>query len=170
MFLIAEICILVSYTISVMLPINLAKLTDEVLYKGQYSLLPEIVRNYMFMFLTATVFNFIYAFVWQYLSNHYVLDVKNKLFEKIIFAKASFLSNINSGDMMTRIDGDAEQFIHVIQRNLFHFINSAIMCIGIVTLVAKLNPVVSNPIAIWKMCKYIRKMVIPLLCFYMLHL
>ena len=143
MFLIAEICILVSYTISVMLPINLAKLTDEVLYKGQYSLLPEVVRNYMFMFLTATVFNFIYAFVWQYLSNHYVLDVKNKLFEKIIFAKASFLSNINSGDMMTRIDGDAEQFIHVIQRNLFHFINSAIMCIGIVTLVAKLNPVVA---------------------------
>lgn len=143
MFLIAEICILVSYTISVMLPINLAKLTDEVLYKGQYSLLPEIVRNYMFMFLTATVFNFIYAFVWQYLSNHYVLDVKNKLFEKIIFAKASFLSNINSGDMMTRIDGDAEQFIHVIQRNLFHFINSAIMCIGIVTLVAKFNPVVA---------------------------
>ena len=143
MFLIAEICILVSYTIPVMLPINLAKLTDEVLYKGQYSLLPEIVRNYMFMFLTATVFNFIYAFVWQYLSNHYVLDVKNKLFEKIIFAKASFLSNINSGDMMTRIDGDAEQFIHVIQRNLFHFINSAIMCIGIVTLVAKFNPVVA---------------------------
>ena len=143
MFLIAEICILVSYTISVMLPINLAKLTDEVLYKGQYSLLPEIVRNYMFMFLTATVFNFIYAFVWQYLSNHYVLDVKNKLFEKIIFAKASFLSNINSGDMMTRIDGDAEQFIHVVQRNLFHFINSAIMCIGIVTLVAKFNPVVA---------------------------
>ena len=83
MFLIAEICILVSYAISVLLPINLTKLIDEVLYGGQYSLLPEIIKNYIFMFSSATVFNFIYAFVWQYLSNHYVFDVKNKLFEKI---------------------------------------------------------------------------------------
>lgn len=98
MFLIAEICILVSYAISVLLPINLTKLIDEVLYGGQYSLLPEIIKNYIFMFSSATVFNLIYAFVWQYLSNHYVLDVKNKLFEKIIFAKASFLSDVNSGD------------------------------------------------------------------------
>lgn len=32
MFAVAEICILVSYTISVLLPINLTRLTDEVLY------------------------------------------------------------------------------------------------------------------------------------------
>lgn len=143
MFLIAEICILVSYAISVLLPINLTKLIDEVLYGGQYSLLPEIIKNYIFMFSSATVFNLIYAFVWQYLSNHYVLDVKNKLFEKIIFAKASFLSDMNSGDMMTRIDGDSEQFIHVVQRNLFHFINSAVMCLGIVMLVAQINITIS---------------------------
>lgn len=151
MFLIAEICILISYAISVLLPINLAKLTDEVLYGGQYSLLTEIVKNYIFMFLTATVFNFIYGFVWQYLSNHYVLDVKNKLFEKIIFAKASFLSNMNSGDIMTRIDGDSEQFIHVVQRNLFHFINSAVMCLGIVILVARINITISVMLIIFSL-------------------
>lgn len=55
MFLIAEICILISYAISVLLPINLTKLTDEVLYGGKYSLLPEIIRNYVLMFLIATV-------------------------------------------------------------------------------------------------------------------
>ena len=122
MFAVAEICILVSYTVSVLLPINLTRLTDKVLYGNEFTLLPEIIRNYIFMFIAATVFNFIYAFVWQYLNNHYVLDVKNKLFEKIIFAKATFLSGMNTGDMMTRIDGDAEQFIHVVQRNLFHFL------------------------------------------------
>lgn len=143
MFLIAEICILISYAISILLPVNLTKLTDEVLYGGRYSLLPAIIRNYVFIFLTATVFNFIYAYVWQYLSNHYVLDVKNRLFEKIMFAKASFLSGMNSGDLMTRIDGDSEQFIHVVQRNLFHFINSAVMCMGIVILVARINIAIS---------------------------
>ena len=160
MFAVAEICILVSYTVSVLLPINLTRLTDEVLYGNEFALLPEIIRNYIFMFITATGFNFIYAFVWQYLNNHYVLDVKNKLFEKIIFAKATFLSRMNTGDMMTRIDGDAEQFIHVVQRNLFHFFNSTIMCAGIVVLVARLNLVISImlviaavlPIIITRLC------------------
>lgn len=159
-FLLAEVCILVSYAISVLLPLNLTELTDKVLYGEQYDLLPTVIRNYVLLFLVATVFNFIYAFVWQYLNNHYVLDVKNKLFEKIIFAKASFLSGMNSGDMMTRIDGDAEQFIHVVQRNLFHFINSAIMCAGIVVLVTRLNLTISImlviaavlPIVITRLC------------------
>lgn len=160
MFAVAEICILVSYTVSVLLPINLTRLTDKVLYGNEFAILPEIIRNYILMFIAATVFNFIYAFVWQYLNNHYVLDVKNKLFEKIIFAKAAFLSGMNTGDMMTRIDGDAEQFIHVVQRNLFHFLNSTIMCAGIVVLVARLNLVISImlviaavlPIIITRLC------------------
>lgn len=138
-FSIAEICILISYAISVLLPLNLSRLTDEVLYGSNYELLPVIIRDYIILFLTATVFNFIYAFVWQYLNNHYVLDIKNKMFEKTITAKASFLSHMNSGDIMSRIDGDSDQFIHVIQRNVFHFINSAVMCIGIIVLVAKIN-------------------------------
>ena len=159
-FAVAEICILVSYTVSVLLPLNLIRLTDVVLYGNEFTLLPVIIRNYILMFITATVFNFIYAFVWQYLNNHYVLDVKNKLFEKIIFAKATFLSGMNSGDMMARIDRDAEQFIYVVQRNLFHFSNSIIMCAGTVVLVARLNFTISImlivaavlPIIITRLC------------------
>lgn len=143
MFAVAEICILVSYAVSVLLPLNFARLTDDVLYGGEYALLPEVIRNYIYLFVTAAVFNTIYAFVWQYLNNHYVLDVKNKMFERIIFAKASFLSGMNSGDIMDRIDGDADQFIHIIQRNLFHFTNSVIMCLGIVIVVARLNLTIS---------------------------
>lgn len=160
MFLLAETCILVSYTISVLLPLNLTKLIDEVLYGNKYFLLPEIIRNYIFMFLISATFNFIYAFVWQYLNNHYVLDVKNKVFEKIIFAKANFLTGMNSGDIMTRIDRDSEQFIYVIQRNLFHFINSIVMCVAIVIFVARLSVIISImlvvaavlPILITRLC------------------
>ena len=32
---------------------------------------------------------------------------------------------------MSRIDGDSEQFLHVIQRNLFHFVNSILLCAGV---------------------------------------
>lgn len=141
-FIIAEICILVSYAVSVFLPMNLTTLTDRVLYGGEFELLGSVIRDYCLLFCISTMFNFIYAFVWQYLNNHYVLDVKKEMYKKVVYAKSSFLSGSNSGDLMTRIDHDSEQFIHVVQRNLFHFINSAIMCIGIIVVVAKINTVI----------------------------
>ncbi|PWL98744.1 MAG: hypothetical protein DBY04_03600 [Clostridiales bacterium] len=138
-FLIAEICILVSYAVSVFLPLNLTRLTDDVLYGSNYSLLPIVIRDYCILFIISTAFNFIYAFVWQYLNNHYILDIKNEMFKSVIYSKASYLSRMNSGDLMTRIDYDSEQFIHVVQRNLFHFINSVFMCAGIIIVVAQIN-------------------------------
>ena len=159
-FIVAEICILVSYAVSVMLPMNLTRLTDRVLYGGDFELLGSVIRDYCLLFCISTIFNFIYAFVWQYLNNHYVLDVKKEMYKKVVYAKSLFLSGSNSGDLMTRIDHDSEQFIHVVQRNLFHFINSAIMCAGIIVVVAKINTVIALllliasvlPILITRLC------------------
>ena len=159
-FIIAEICILVSYAVSVLLPMNLTKLTDRVLYGCEFELLGIVIRDYCLLFCISAVFNFIYAFVWQYLNNHYVLDVKKEMYKKVVYAKSSFLSGSNSGDLMTRIDHDSEQFIHVVQRNLFHFINSAIMCMGIIVVVAKINTIIAVlllmasvlPILITRLC------------------
>lgn len=159
-FIVAEICILVSYAVSVLLPMNLTRLTDRVLYGGEYELLGTVIRDYCLLFSIATLFNFAYAFVWQYLNNHYVLDVKKEMYKKVVYASSSFLSRMNSGDVMTRIDHDSEQFIHVVQRNLFHFINSAIMCAGIIWVVARINGIIAVllliaailPIVITKLC------------------
>lgn len=159
-FIVAEICILVSYAVSVLLPMNLTRLTDRVLYGGEYELLGTVIRDYCLLFSIATLFNFAYAFVWQYLNNHYVLDVKKETYKKAVYAPSSFLSRMNSGDVMTRIDHDSEQFIHVVQRNLFHFINSAIMCAGIIWVVARINGIIAVllliaailPIVITKLC------------------
>ena len=159
-FIVAEICILVSYAVSVLLPMNLTRLTDRVLYGGEYELLGTVIRDYCLLFSIATFFNFAYAFVWQYLNNHYVLDVKKEMYKKVVYAPSSFLSRMNSGDVMTRIDHDSEQFIHVVQRNLFHFINSAIMCAGIIWVVARINGIIAVllliaailPIVITKLC------------------
>ena len=159
-FIVAEICILVSYAVSVLLPMNLTRLTDRVLYGGEYELLGTVIRDYCLLFSIATLFNFAYAFVWQYLNNHYVLDVKKEMYKKVVYAPSSFLSRMNSGDVMTRIDHDSEQFIHVVQRNLFHFINSAIMCAGIIWVVAQINGIIAVllliaailPIVITKLC------------------
>ena len=95
-FIVAEICILVSYAVSVLLPMNLTRLTDRVLYGGEYELLGTVIRDYGLLFSIATLFNFAYAFVWQYLNNHYVLDVKKEMYKKVVYAPSSFLSRMNS--------------------------------------------------------------------------
>lgn len=57
-FIVAEICILVSYAVSVLLPMNLTRLTDRVLYGGEYELLGTVIRDYCLLFSIATLFNF----------------------------------------------------------------------------------------------------------------
>lgn len=143
LFALAELCILVSYTVSLLLPLNLRSLTDQVLVGGKHALLSGVIWRYVFLFLMATVFNLLYAYVWQTLNNRYIVDVKNTVFENTLRAKASFLTNMNSGDIMSRIDTDSEQFLHVVQRNLFHFVNSLLLCAGIFIVIAKINGTVA---------------------------
>ena len=69
LFLVAEICILVFYAIALLLPMNLTRLTDEVLYGENTALLPVVIRDYGVLFAVMTVFNLIYAYVWQTLQN-----------------------------------------------------------------------------------------------------
>lgn len=139
LFLTAELCILVSYGVSLLLPLNLTRLTDQVLSNGRYELLGSVIGAYAALFLTAAVFNLLYAWVWQTLNNRYIVDVKNALFEKSVRARPSILTGRNTGDVMSRIDVDSEQFLHVIQRNLFHFVNSALLCAGILLMVARIS-------------------------------
>ena len=143
LFAVAEICIVVLYAVAVLLPLNLTFLTDEVLNDGKYEQIWTVIRNYILLFFVSCIFNLIYAFVWQTLSNQYVGDVKISLFDKIVHAKAAWLSSINSGDLMTRIDTDSDQFLNAIQRNLFHVVNSIIMCVCIIVIVCFIQPVVA---------------------------
>lgn len=160
-FIIAEICIAVSYSVSVILPLNFSKLIDEVFTGGKYYMFPEIIWNYICLFALSTVFNFIYAFVWQYLSNHYLVDIKVKMFKTVITSKARTLANMNSGDTISRIDDDSNQMLHVIQRNIFHFVNSIFMCLSIILIVGSMNYIIAImlilaaglPIVLTRICK-----------------
>ena len=139
LFLIAEICLVLTYIVSLLLPLNLSMLTDDVLFGKKYDLLYGVIFNYVILLFTAIIANSIYAFVWQILSNNYVVDIKNKMFEKVMFAKAKWLVSNNTGDIMSRIDWESDQFLYFIQRNIFHFFNSILLCIGIIYIIIKIN-------------------------------
>lgn len=142
-FLIAEFCMLGTYAVSMVLPLNLAFLTDEVLVGKQYGRLGAVLSAYAILFLASVLLNCLYAYVWQTLNNRYIVDVKNTLYKKLLFAQGSELIHMDVGDCMSRIDQDSEAFIHAIQKNVFHFINSFFLCAGILVMVARLHPLIA---------------------------
>ncbi|MCI8361517.1 MAG: ABC transporter ATP-binding protein [Clostridiales bacterium] len=143
LFTLAELCILGTYAVSAALPLNLALLTDRVLMGGEYGLLGPVLGGYAGLFLASTLLNGLYAYVWQSLHNKYIVDVKTALYKKLLFAKGIDLLHMDAGDCMSRIDTDADAFIHAVQKNLFHFCNSLLLCTGILAVTAFLHPLVA---------------------------
>ena len=138
-FISAEICLLISYTLELVLPLILAVMIDEVLYHKNSNVLLKFVILFLIIYVGWNLTWLIYAFTWQRLNNKFVLSIKMKLFSKIIYARASYMSNANTGDLIARIDGDADQFIHIMQRNIFHLINSIASCVIALLLIARIN-------------------------------
>ena len=134
-FIISELCIIILYAISLILPWNLTRLVDRVIYGEEYSILANVILVYVTLFLISTATNLFYAYIWQTLNNKYIVNIKTDMYESLLRSKAKYLSDINTGDAVARVEWESDQFIHVIQRNVFHFTNSAVMCIAILIII-----------------------------------
>ena len=146
-FIIAELCIIILYSVSLILPWNLTRLVDNVVYEKNYSLLTNIIIVYFVLFLISTITNFFYAYIWQTLNNKYVVKIKTDMYEKLLRSKSKFLSGLNTGDAVARVEWDSDQFIHVIQRNVFHLANSLIMCVVIIVFIC-INSIIMGVFAV----------------------
>ena len=142
-FISAEICLLISYSLHLVLPLILAVMIDEVLYYKNSGEFLKFLVLFLIIYVGWNLTWLIYAFTWQRLFNKFVVGIKLKLFSQIIHARADYMSNAKTGDIITRMDGDANQFIHIIQRNLFHAVNSIASCIITLLLVARINLVIA---------------------------
>ena len=135
LFMGAEICIIILYIIAVLLPWNLTRLVDQVIYGREHSLLASVILVYVVLFLTSAVVNILYAFIWQTLNNRYVVQIKTDMYNKLLRSKAGYLSSLNTGDAVARVEWDSDQFIHTVIKNGFHFVNSIIMCVIILIII-----------------------------------
>ena len=144
LFFIAELAIILLYIISLILPWNLTRLTDRVIYGEEHTLLANVILVYVILFLMSTVVNLAYAFIWQTINNKFVVQIKTDMYNKLLRSKAKYLSSINTGDAVARVEWDSDQFIHTVIKNGFHFFNSIIMCIVIIILICRHNIIVGG--------------------------
>ncbi|MDR1700272.1 MAG: ABC transporter ATP-binding protein/permease [Lachnoclostridium sp.] len=127
------------YGIAAILPFNLQKLIDEGIYWHNKKVIGTCILVYALCFLGYVIFQSIYSYVWQRLSNSFSVDIKKDVFRKILFMNAKERATRDTGDLMHRIDWDGDQFIHMVMRNLFHFINSFFFILSLLIIVGSIN-------------------------------
>lgn len=112
-----------AYTsLKMLLPLVLAVLVDEVLYHHSVDALIPIVSVYTCLFLAFVILSACDVVIWQYLSNYLVVDIKNKLWDKILRLEMKTYSKYEYGDLITILNDDARAFVRLINQNILPFV------------------------------------------------
>ncbi len=120
-FVILYCCIIITSFLSTIYPWMFGNLIDEVFYDGNISNFIKIVIAYAAIFLIGQVFHFILNMSWARLMTSFLFDIRKDLFDRVISSKGKILSSIHSGDIVSRMGGDVEQFMNYIHWNTFYF-------------------------------------------------
>ncbi len=138
-FVLLYMCLAVESLIQSIIPLFIAKIVDVAVYSGDKENFLMVSLYYGLCLLAFGIFSAIHPNIWQYLMNRYVFDIRLSVYNSIINAKASYLANMKSGDLMARIDNDVTECMHIIQRNVFHYVNYIIKLIIVLVAVFYFN-------------------------------
>ena len=75
----------------------------------------------------------------QNTDNTFVMNIKRKIFETVIRSKADKLSNISSGDNISLVCKDADEFFLLIRKNIIRCSNEVILFLTACTFVFLMN-------------------------------
>ena len=152
-FGLAELCLLVQTAGRIVLPLVLSLFINTVLIGRD----TDKVSIFVFAFLAIMVANMVatYAYleVWTKLYNRFVHNLRLQVFDKVLYSRADFLIDMNSGDIVNRIQNDTRTFLDIILRNIFHPTNNIITIIGILCIIVFIN--------IWLACITLLLVVLP---------
>ncbi|MHB1485118.1 MAG: ABC transporter ATP-binding protein [Saccharofermentanales bacterium] len=138
-FSILYFCILFTTFIGASYPYIFGRLVDEVFYGKNMSAFIRIVILYGVLFLTAQIGHFILNMTWAQLMTRFLFDIRKALFDKSLSLKAKFLYNMQSGDILKRINYDTDEFMNFIHWNVLYASAGLIDLILILSIIFFLN-------------------------------
>jgi len=115
--------------IEILGPVILGFIINEIVYYKNMSTFAGLSGLYAFMILFQCGNYFIIYTNHHYLNSMYVLEIRDKLFKKIIYGKSSFLSDMNAGEITAIADEYTDDCLHFVVRNFFHFFNNLIVMV-----------------------------------------
>jgi ATP-binding cassette, subfamily B, bacterial len=120
------LCLFMELVLETLSPIFIGLIVDEAVYYQNMEFFLRILLLYVVTMAFTCLLYFIHPRIWAYLSVRYVFQLRLQVFDKILFGRASSLASARSGDIITRLNKDADEFMHLVQRNIFHFTNGCI--------------------------------------------
>lgn len=114
-FMCELICITIMTIANLIYPFITGKIVNTIFYDKNMNFFLHLCFIYAGIFffnqfIVATINNF----MWSNLMTSFVFDIRRELFKKIMHKKGKDLSSLYSGDMISRINNDANDFMNLI--------------------------------------------------------
>lgn len=127
--------IIVTTAIVASYPYLFGKLVDALFYDKNVTLFFEIMIIYLVIYLINQVLHYQLDMIVAKLSIHYSFDIKRNMFHKVLTYKSKDLSSLNTGDVISRVNRDAEEPLNFIYHDIFYGISAVLdflLCFGII--------------------------------------
>lgn len=119
--------------IAAMYPYLYGKMVDTLFYQGDMTEFIRYIGIYFCLFFINQFLHFILDMITVKTRTSLQKDVKCHIFRKILSYQGNALSNLKSGDVIYRMNHDADEFMNLIYSDLFYGISALldfIICVG----------------------------------------
>jgi len=155
MFLSLFACIIITTFSGMIYPYIFGKLVDEVFYNKNINAFLSIMIFYGVVYVFNQTMHFLLNMSWANLMTKFLFSIRKHIFEKVLSYKGIKLSNLKTGDIISRMNSDVEQFMNFIHWNIFYSIGGALKLILSIAFIAYINwylaiiAVILTPISVY---------------------
>lgn len=135
MFITLFTCIIITTFSGAIYPYVFGRLVDEVFYGKNMSVFISIVLTYSDVFWFNQLMHFALNMSWAKLMTKFLFDIRTAIFKRVLSYRGEKLTGIYSGDVISRMNHDAEQVMNFIHWNVFYTIGgllSLILALGFI--------------------------------------
>jgi ABC-type bacteriocin/lantibiotic exporter with double-glycine peptidase domain len=137
--LVVLICLLFTTIGSLAPPYIVKIIIDDVLPAKQFSLLLPAIAILLAITLINLVLSYLSDYLYAWVSNHLVRDIRVGLFHHLMHLPLSFHNRQNTGDLIFRLDSDVGIIQSVLTSSLLRLLHSILTLAGLVILLCWLN-------------------------------
>ena len=110
-------------------------LVDEVFYNKNMSFFITIIVIYAIIYFTEQLLHLILNVLWPYQFNVYLLEIREAIYIKIMNLRYATLTNMPIGDLIGKVNWEADAFVELLHRNVAYLIANTIKLVTIVGIV-----------------------------------
>ncbi len=116
---------------------------DRVILENQLNLLGFIVISVILVSVFKALFTFVHRYVMEYVAQKAIFDIRNKLYVHLQRLSFSYLGQITTGQLMSRVTSDVETLRRFLDFGVIHFLQSCLTILGILTVMFIMHPLLA---------------------------